>query len=66
MRSVQDDDVVILSAHRTAMGGFMGQWQSETAPTMAGHVIRHCIAPWTSRTMEIDEVLLGCVLPAGI
>lgn len=66
MRSVQDDDVVIVSAHRTAMGAFMGQWVTETAPTMAGHVIRHSMASWASKAIEIDEVLLGCVLPAGM
>ncbi|MBL6734573.1 MAG: acetyl-CoA C-acyltransferase [Shewanellaceae bacterium] len=66
MGAVADNDVVILTAHRTAMGAFMGQLASESAPTMAGHVIRHSMAPFAASAMEIDEVLMGCVLPAGV
>ena len=56
-------DVVIAGAARTAMGGFQGVFSDLTAADLGGHAIRAAIAD--SGDAEVQEVLMGCVLPAG-
>lgn len=55
--------VVIAGAARTAMGGFQGAFSGVPAATLGGAAIRAALAGAGATT--VDEVLMGCVLPAG-
>ena len=55
--------VVIAGAARTPMGGFQGVFDGVDAATLGGAAIRAALADARSET--VDEVLMGCVLPAG-
>ena len=57
------NDVVIAGAARTAMGGFQGVFRDMTAADLGGAAIRAALADAGAAT--VDEVLMGCVLPAG-
>ncbi|WP_040604567.1 acetyl-CoA C-acyltransferase [Sagittula stellata] len=56
-------DVVITGASRTPMGGFQGVFAEQEAWKLGGAAIRAALAGHADRT--VDEVLMGCVLPAG-
>ena len=56
-------DVVITGAARTPMGGFQGVFADVDAPTLGGAAIRAAMAG--AGVTTVDEVLMGCVLPAG-
>ncbi|KNG93487.1 thiolase family protein [Pseudaestuariivita atlantica] len=56
-------DVAILGAARTAMGGFQGVFDGVPAAELGGTAIRGAMAHAGVRT--VDEVVMGCVLPAG-
>ncbi|UWR22229.1 acetyl-CoA C-acyltransferase [Sulfitobacter sp. S190] len=55
--------VVIAGASRTPMGGFQGAFADMTAPALGGAAIRAALENAGAKT--VDEVLMGCVLPAG-
>ncbi len=55
--------VVIAGAARTPMGGFQGELQPLSASDLGGAAIKAALAD--ARTSTVDEVLMGCVLPAG-
>ncbi|NSX53383.1 thiolase family protein [Parasulfitobacter algicola] len=55
--------VFILGAARTPMGGFQGVFSSIDAPKLGGSAIRAAMDQAGVQT--VDEVLMGCVLPAG-
>jgi len=57
------NDVVIAGAARTAMGGFQGMFRDMTAADLGAAAIRAALAGAGAAT--VDEVLMGCVLPAG-
>lgn len=57
-------NVVITGASRTAMGGFQGVFADVDAPTLGGAAIRAALAD--AGVTTADEVLMGCVLPAGL
>jgi acetyl-CoA C-acetyltransferase len=56
------EKVVITGAARTAMGGFQGVFADVDAATLGGAAIKAAVA---QSGAAIDEVLMGCVLPAG-
>lgn len=56
-------DVVIAGAARTPMGGFQGVLAPLTAADLGGAAIKAALAG--AGTDTVDEVLMGCVLPAG-
>ena len=58
------NSVVIVSAMRTAMGGFQGALSSQTAPQLGAVAIQAALAEIGGH-LSVDEVLMGCVLPAG-
>jgi acetyl-CoA C-acetyltransferase len=60
------DPVVIVSLARTPMGGFQGDLQSLSATELGAHAIRAVIERSGIATHAVDEVLMGCVLPAGL
>jgi acetyl-CoA C-acetyltransferase len=55
--------VVIAGASRTPMGGFQGDFQDADAPTLGGVAIKAALQAAGATT--VDELLMGCVLPAG-
>jgi acetyl-CoA C-acetyltransferase len=56
-------DVVIAGAARTPMGGFQGDFDGVPAAELGGAAIRAALLDAGAKT--VDEVLMGCVLPAG-
>ncbi len=56
-------DVVITGAARTAMGGFQGAFATVSASALGGAAIRAAMKQATLAAP--DELLMGCVLPAG-
>jgi acetyl-CoA C-acetyltransferase len=59
------DPVVIVSAARTPMGGFQGDLKSFTAPELGAAAIRAAVERARIKPEQVDEVVMGCVLPAG-
>ncbi len=59
------DPIVIVAASRTPMGGFQGSLSGATAPELGAASIRAALEQSGLDAEEIDEVLMGCVLPAG-
>ena len=60
------DPVVIASAARTPMGGFQGELKGETAPSLGAAAIRAAVERAGLEGADVDEVIMGCVLPAGL
>jgi len=58
------NSVVIVAAKRTPMGGFMGALSSVPSPTLGAVAIKAVASDLPENT--IDEVIMGCVLPAGL
>ncbi|MCB1871177.1 MAG: acetyl-CoA C-acyltransferase, partial [Gammaproteobacteria bacterium] len=61
-----NDPVVIVSAMRTPMGGFQGVLAAQTAPELGAVAIRAAVASAGLSPEEVQEVLMGNVLPAGL
>ena len=59
-------NVVIAGASRTPMGGFQGVFADVDAPVLGGAAIRAAIEGAGAKPAQIEEVLMGCVLPAGL
>ncbi|CAM9218778.1 thiolase family protein [Acinetobacter pseudolwoffii] len=59
-------DIVIVNGARTAMGGFQGSLASVTAPELGAASIKEAIARAGLQAADIEEVIMGCVLPAGL
>ena len=59
-------DVVIVSAARTPIGSFGGALSSLTAPQLGAVAIKAALARAGVEGKDVDEVLMGCVLPAGV
>ncbi|QJQ94915.1 MULTISPECIES: acetyl-CoA C-acyltransferase [Halomonadaceae] len=59
-------DIVILSAARTPMGGMLGSLASVTAPELGAVAIRAAIERAGIEADELDEGIMGCVLPGGV
>lgn len=57
--------VVIASAVRTPLGDVLGRLAPLAAPQLGAHALRAAIARAGASPGQIDEVLMGCVLPAG-
>ncbi len=64
--STISDPIVIVSAARTPIGGFQGVFANVTAPDLGAAAIKAVVARAKIAPDEIAEVLMGCVLPAGI
>jgi len=58
-------DVVIAGAARTAMGGFQGVFAQTDAATLGGAAIRAALDQAAAAPGAVEELLMGCVLPAG-
>ena len=62
---MKNDDVVITSAFRTAIGSFNGSLSSKTAPELGSTVIKKCVENSELKKEEIDMVYMGQVLTTG-
>ena len=59
-------DVVIVSAARTPIGSFQGSLSSVTAPQLGATAIKGALERAGLASDAVDEVIMGCVLPAGV
>lgn len=59
-------DVVIVGAKRTAIGSFLGQFTGVPTPTLGSAAIAGALAQAGVAADQVDEVIMGCVLPAGL
>ncbi|MFM7065778.1 MAG: acetyl-CoA C-acetyltransferase, partial [Gammaproteobacteria bacterium] len=59
------DSVVILAAKRTPIGAFQGVFSGATAPQLGAAAIGGALAASGLDPALVDEVVMGCVLPAG-
>jgi len=60
------DTIVIVGAARTPMGGFQGDFQNTPAPELGSAAIKAAVTASGVDGDAVDEVLMGCVLPAGL
>ena len=58
--------VVIVAAKRTPMGGFMGALSGAHATDLGATAIKSSLEQAGLSADKIDEVIMGCVLPAGL
>ncbi|CAD5377930.1 Acetyl-CoA acetyltransferase [Pseudomonas sp. OF001] len=61
-----EDPIVIVASARTPMGGFQGDFRNVTAPELGAAAIRAAVERSGLPPEAVQEVLMGCVLPAGI
>lgn len=62
----ETDPVVIVSAARTPMGGFQGALAGKTGPELGAVAVRGAVERAGLSPTAVDEVLMGCVLSAGL
>jgi acetyl-CoA C-acetyltransferase len=60
------DPIVIVGAKRTPMGGFQGELAPATAPELGARAIAAALEDAGVAAEDIEEVIMGCVLPAGL
>jgi len=63
---MSDSTIVITAARRTPMGAFQGVFGPVSATDLSAAASRACIEDSGIDAADIDEALLGCVLPAGL
>jgi acetyl-CoA C-acetyltransferase len=61
-----NDPIVIVSAARTPMGGLQGELKQFAAPELGAAAIRAAVERAGIKPEQVDEVIMGCVLPAGL
>ena len=61
-----NDPIVIVSAARTPMGGFQGELKGFAAPELGAAAIRAAVERAKLKPEQVEEVIMGCVLPAGL
>ena len=60
------EDIFIVAARRTPIGAFQGALSGATATQLGATAVRAAVADSRVSGEQIDEVILGCVLPAGL
>lgn len=60
------DPIVIISAARTPIGSFQGSLKNFQATELGGIAISEALRRASVRPDDVDELLMGCVLPAGL
>ena len=60
-----NDPIVIVGLARTPMGAFQGELSSLAAPQLGAAAIREAVSRGGVPPLDVDEVIMGCVLPAG-
>lgn len=66
MTNESSNDVFIVAAKRTPIGSFQGQFANTAATQLGAIAIKAIIDEVSINQNEIDEALIGCVLPAGL
>src|SRR5690349_13897517 len=61
-----DTGVVIAAATRTPIGAFQGALSPATAPQLGAAAVRGAVAQARIAPADVQEVIMGCVLPAGL
>ncbi len=61
----EPDPVVIIAAARTPIGGFQGDFKDLAAPNLGAVAAKAVLARSGVASEQIDELIFGCVLPAG-
>jgi len=59
------DPIVVVGLSRTPMGGFQGELKGFAAPELGAAAIRAAVERARVRPEDVQEVIMGCVLPAG-
>jgi acetyl-CoA C-acetyltransferase len=62
---MNNDPIVIVSAARTPMGAFQGELKGFAAPELGAAAIRAAVERAKVKPEDVQEVIMGCVLPAG-
>ncbi len=65
MDMTASDAIVIVGAARTPMGGFLGDFKDVSAPSLGARAISAAVERAGIAATSVDEILMGCVLPAG-
>ncbi len=60
------NDVVIVGAKRTAIGSMLGQFTGVPTPALGAAAIKGALQHAGLAADQVDEVFMGCVLPAGL
>ncbi|MEZ5896881.1 MAG: acetyl-CoA C-acyltransferase [Parvularculaceae bacterium] len=60
------EDIVIAGAARTPIGNFLGAFSGVAATALGSHAIKAAMERSGAKGDDVDEVLMGCVLPAGL
>ena len=60
------DPVVVLSFARTPMGGFQGSLSSVSATALGAAAVRAAVERASVVGADVDQIIMGCVLPAGL
>ncbi len=63
---MSDNHIVIVSGARTPMGGFQGSLSSVPAVDLGALAIREAVSRAGLQPTDVEEVIMGCVLPAGL
>ncbi|MBR0684375.1 acetyl-CoA C-acyltransferase [Bradyrhizobium manausense] len=62
----QHDPIVVVAAARTPLGGFQGALKQRSAPELGAIAIKAALSRADIAPSDADEVLMGCVLSAGL
>jgi len=62
---MMNDPIVIVSAARTPMGAFQGELKDFSAAQLGAAAIRAAVERAGIKPEQVQEVVMGCVLPAG-
>lgn len=62
---IHPDDIVIVAAKRTPIGSLLGSLSTVSASTLAATTHQAALKQANLHGTDIDEVIMGCVLPAG-
>ena len=60
------DAIVLVSVKRTPIGAFQGVFSATTAPALGSAACKAAIDAAGLKANEVDETIMGCVLPAGL
>lgn len=66
MSSQSDNPIVIVATQRTPIGKFQGCFSTMTSPQLGGRAIQATLSSINFDPRDVDEVVMGCVLPAGL
>ncbi len=60
------EDIVIAGMARTPIGNFQGAFTGVPATALGSHAIKAALSRAGTKADAVEEVLMGCVLPAGL